>query len=105
LVEIVDIAGERDLYAIVDLYLTKLGKSGVFYRRTMPGSEIQYGTQTLGINKLKSLMKEIYAEGGLTGKRTCATQMYISGIDEQEIMACTGHPSEKSVRKYKRSSD
>ena len=38
-----------------------------------------------------------------SGKRTCATQLYIAGVDEQEIMARTGYRSEKSVRKYKQS--
>lgn len=35
-----------------------------------------------------------------SGKRTCAIQLYIAGVAEQEIMARTGHRSEKSVRKY-----
>lgn len=105
-------SGERSLYTIFDLYLTALGNTGIFYRRPLPGPEIRYGTQALGINKLKSMMKEMCAAGGLkgnftnhSGKRTCATQMYLSGIDEQEIMSRTGHRSEKAVRKYKRSSD
>lgn len=105
-------SGERSLYTIFDLYLTALGNTGIFYRRPLPGPEIRYGTHALGINKLKSMMKEMCAAGGLkgnftnhSGKRTCATQMYLSGIDEQEIMSRTGHRSEKAVRKYKRSSD
>ena len=56
-------------------------------------------------------MKVICKRGGLkgnysnhSGKRSCATQLYMAGIDEQEIMARTGHRSEKSVRKYKQSS-
>ncbi|XP_062602127.1 zinc finger MYM-type protein 2-like [Saccostrea cucullata] len=104
--------GDRSLYEIFDLYLTTLGNDGLFYRKPLPGPEIRFGTQALGMNKLKSMMKEMCAAGGLTGnftnhsgKRTCATQMYLSGIDEQEIMARTGHRSEKAVRKYKRSSD
>ena len=43
-------------------------------------------------------------EGNYTnhsGKRTCATQLYLAGVDEQDIMARTGHRSEKAVRKYK----
>jgi hypothetical protein len=55
-------------------------------------------------------MKEITCKAGLegnftnhSGKRTCATQLYHAGIDEQEIMSRTGHRSEKAVRKYKRS--
>ena len=56
------------------------------------------------------MMKEIALraeiQGNFTnhsGKSTCATQLYMSGIDEQEIMARTGHRSEKAVRKYKQS--
>lgn len=33
-------------------------------------------------------------------KCTCATQMYIAGVPEQEIIKRTGHCSE-AVRKYK----
>ena len=36
-----------------------------------------------------------------SGKRTCVTQLYMAGVDEQEIMQRTGHRSEKSVQKYK----
>ena len=36
-------------------------------------------------------------------KRTCATQLYKPGVDEQEIMSRTGHRSETAVRKYMRS--
>jgi hypothetical protein len=56
-------------------------------------------------------MKEITTKTGLqgnytnhSGKRTCATQLYIAGIPDQEIMARTGHRTETAVRKYKRSS-
>lgn len=56
-------------------------------------------------------MKIICERGGLkcnyndhSGKRSCATQHYMAGVDEQEIMARTGHRSEKSVRTYKQSS-
>ena len=55
-------------------------------------------------------MKEITGKPGLvgnftyhSGKRTCATQLYQAGVDEQEIMSRTGHRSETAVRKYKRS--
>ena len=30
-----------------------------------------------------------------------STQLYMAGVDEQEIMQRTGHRSEKSVQKYK----
>ena len=93
-------------------YLLALGNMGPFYRRPLNGAPLRYGQQTIGINKLKSFMKTICAKAGLvgnftnhSGKRTCATQLYNAGVAEQEIMKRTGHRSEKSVRKYKRSSD
>ena len=56
-------------------------------------------------------MRVICTEGGLqgnysnhSGKRTCATQLYMSGVEEQQIMARTGHRSQAGVRKYKRCS-
>lgn len=65
----------------------------------------------MGINKLKSFMRVSCTEGGLhgnysnhSGKRTCATQLYLSGVEEQQIMNRTGHRSQAGVRKYKRSS-
>ena len=46
------------------------------------------------IMKLKNFMKVICERGGLkgnytnhSGKRSCATQLYMAGVDEQEIMA------------------
>lgn len=55
-------------------------------------------------------MKIICKKGGLvgnftnhSGKRTCASQLYSAGMDEQPIMERTGHRSERAVRKYKRS--
>ena len=51
------------------------------------------------------MIKVIWAHAELSvnytnhsGKRTCVTQLYMSGVDEQEIMQKTGHRSEKSVR-------
>ncbi|KAK3084306.1 hypothetical protein FSP39_011366 [Pinctada imbricata] len=90
-----------------------LGNEGPFYRRRLAGSgsiSVRYGEQVLGINRLKGLMKEITdikagLQGNFTnhsGKRTCATQLYHAGVDEQEIMQRTGHRSETAVRKYKR---
>ena len=54
-------------------------------------------------------MKSIAQKGGLqgnytnhSGKRTCATQLYIGGVPEAEIMSVTGHRSQQGVRKYMR---
>lgn len=56
-------------------------------------------------------MKEICQKGGIqgnfsnhSGKRTCATQLYQAGIEEQEIMGRTGHRS-NAVRTYKTSNE
>lgn len=57
-------------------------------------------------------MKEMCCKSGLegnftnqSGKRACATQLYQSGLDEQQIMNRTGHRSLNGVRKYKRVSN
>nr|XP_034336669.1 uncharacterized protein LOC117692546 [Crassostrea gigas] len=107
-------SGERCIADFFDLYLDSLGRQGTFYRRPLPATSdvpIRYGNQAVGINKLKSFMRVICTEGGLqgnysnhSGKRTCATQLYLSGVEEQQIMNRTGHRSQAGVRKYKRSS-
>lgn len=55
-------------------------------------------------------MKSIAKKGGLqgnytnhSGKKTCATQLYVGGVPEAEIMSVTGHRSQQGVRKYMRS--
>ena len=77
---------------------------GAFYRRPLAGLPIRYGNQVIGVNKHKNMIKVICACAELSGnytnhsgKRTCVTQLYMAGLDEQEIM----HRSEKSIRKYK----
>ncbi|XP_061180579.1 uncharacterized protein LOC133189188 [Saccostrea echinata] len=107
-------SGERCIADYFDPYLDSLGRQGTFYRRPLPATSevlIRYGNQVVGINKLKNLMRIICTEGGLqgnysnhSGKRTCATQLYMSGVEEQQIMDRTGHRSQAGVRKYKRSS-
>ena len=99
------------IYDYYEKYLTALGNRGYFYRRPLAGGIVRYGEQVVGVNKIKGLMKEITTKTGLqgnyfnhSGKRTCATQLYIAGIPEQEIMARTGHRTETAVLKYKRSS-
>ena len=54
-------------------------------------------------------MKTICSNAGIMGnktnhslKATCATRLFHAGIDEQVIMAKTGHRSIKGVRAYKR---
>ncbi|XP_062606633.1 uncharacterized protein LOC134268405 [Saccostrea cucullata] len=91
---------ERNVAYFVRQYIEALWGRGAFYRRSLHGYPIRYGEQPIGINKLKNFMKIICERGGLkgnytnhSGKRSCATQLYMAGVDEQEIMARTGHRS------------
>lgn len=63
-----------------------------FYRRPLHGYPIRYGKQPIGINKLKNFMKIICERGGLkgnytnhSGKRSCATQLYMALFHGQYI--------------------
>ncbi|XP_061186495.1 uncharacterized protein LOC133194575 [Saccostrea echinata] len=98
---------------LVRMISTDENGSEPFYRRPLENKNNlkTFSKQCLGVNKLSKLMKSICEEGGLkgafsnhSGKRTCATQLYQAGIQEQEIMGRTGHRSVQSVRKYKRPS-
>ncbi|XP_062598710.1 zinc finger MYM-type protein 3-like [Saccostrea cucullata] len=102
--------GDRCIADYFHQYLDALGNEGEFYRRPLAGNPIRYGAQVVGVNKIKTFMKIICKKGGLvgnftnhSGKRTCASQLYSTGMDEQAIMERTGHRSERAVRKYKRS--
>lgn len=105
--------GNRCLAEYFRIYLDALDGQGPFYRRPLPGTPdrpIRYGTQVVGINKIKTFMKSIAKKGGLqgnytnhSGKKTCATQLYVGGVPEAEIMSVTGHRSQQGVRKYMRS--
>lgn len=95
------------------MYLGALGNEGYFYRKPLEadGDKLRYGKQPVGVNKLDMFMKDICKKGNLSGnftnhsgKRTCATQLYRAGIEEQEIMGRTGHRS-TAVRSYKTASD
>ena len=109
------ITGPRCIANMFKLYLDALGNEGDFYRRPLPsapGDLLRYSSQPIGVNKLGLFMKEIAEKGGLkgnytnhSGKRTCATQLYNAAVQEQEIMARTGHLSEFAVRQYKRTSE
>lgn len=77
--------------------------AGPFYRRALEGRK--FSKQCIGVNKLSTMMKSMCEEGGLSGnftnhsgKRTCATALYQAGVEEQKIMARTGHRSIESVR-------
>lgn len=105
--------GNRCLAEYFRIYLEALDSQGPFYRRPLPGTPerpIRYGTQVVGINKIKTFMKSIAKKEGLqwnytnhSGKKTCATQLYVGGVPEADIMSVTGHRSQQGVRKYMRS--
>lgn len=102
------VSGPRCLADLFEKYLQALGHRGFFYRRPLSDG-IRYSEAVVGINKIKTFMATICKKAGIegnftnhSGKRTCATSLYDAGIDEQEIMARTGHRSERALRQYKR---
>lgn len=105
--------GSRCLVEYFRTYLDAFDFKDPFCRRPLPVTSenpIRYGTQVVGINKLKGFMKSVLQKGGLqgnytnnSGKKTCATQLYIGGVHEAEIMSVAGHRSQQGVRKYMRS--
>jgi hypothetical protein len=48
-------------------YLNAMNNTGKFYRRPLAGQPIRHGTQAIGINKLKTMMKCICDRAGLIG--------------------------------------
>lgn len=87
--------GDRCLVDYFELYLGSLGNTGAFYRRPLPPTDeeqIRFGQQVVGVNKLKSFIKNKPQNGGLkgnfsnhSGKRACATQLYMNGVSEQKM--------------------
>ena len=105
---------ERSDCCIVDIfseYLSLVPKSGPFYRRPIKNSSPpKFSQQCLGRNTLSTIVKRFCEKAGFTGnytnhsgKVTCATSLFRSGVDEQLIKKQTGHRSDASVRAYKRS--
>ena len=68
-----------------------------------------YSTTPVGHNTLAKTVKRLCETAGISGYKTNhslrvtnATRLFQSGIDEQLIMARTGHRSLEGVRAYKR---
>ena len=104
--------GTRCVVDLFSEYLARIGeKSGPFYRRPVKNSDPpKFTKQVLGRNTLSTIVKRFCEEAGFqgnytnhSGKVTCATTLFRSGVDEQLIMRQTGHRSD-AVRAYKRSS-
>eukprot|EP00117_Sycon_ciliatum_P039750 scpid102122/ scgid3528/ len=71
------------------------------------GSSVVRRQWPLGKNTLRCMVADICSRGGLRGyytnhspRRTCATQLYDNGVDEQMIKEVTGHRSD-AVRESK----
>ena len=90
-------------------YLSLVPKSGPFYRRLIKNSSLpKFSQQWLGRNTLATIVKSFCIKAGFTGnytnhsgKVTCATSLFRSGVDEQLIKKQTSHRSD-SVWAYKR---
>ena len=88
-----------------------VGTTGHFYHRPLPGAEVRFSQQPVGVNKLATLNKSMCTKAGLqgnisnhSGKRTCATSLFHEGFDEQMVSSRTGHRS-TAIRDYKVPSD
>ena len=82
----------------------------VFYLKPLvsPQEHCWYSARPVGHNLLSDTVKRLCNQVGVSGhftnhslRRTCATRLFQSGIDEQQIMSVTGHRSIDAVRVYK----
>lgn len=100
---------ERCVVDLFSTYLSLIPRSGPFYRRPIKGAKPpRFSKQVVGKNKLSTIVKDFCKraefKGNYTnhsGKVTCATELFQSGMDEQLIMRQTG-PRSNAVRLYKR---
>ena len=88
-----------------------VGTTGHFYHHPLPGAEVCFSQQPVGVNKLATLNKSMCTKADLqgnfsnhSGKRTCATLLFHEGFDEQMFSSRTGHRS-TAIRDYKVPSD
>ncbi|XP_065185828.1 uncharacterized protein KIAA1958-like [Sycon ciliatum] len=100
--------------AIFKKYVAKRpSEAQAFYLKPLqkPTEQTWFGNVPLGKNTLRCMVADICSRGGLSGfftnhslRRTCATQLYDNGVDEQTIKEVTGHRSD-AVRQYKVTSE
>ena len=100
-------SGARNVYDIYQTYMKAVGNEGNFYKRPLSGNGIRFSQQTIGVNKLGSIIKNMCAKANILdyftnhlGKRTCATSLYQAGINDLEICRRTGHRG-NAVNLYK----
>lgn len=88
---------DRNPVRLYTSYIDLVGdKDGKFYKRPISGT-LKFSKQNIDVNRLENLMKEMCCKVGLkrnftsqSGKWTCVTQLYQSGLDDQQIMNRAG---------------
>ena len=87
---------------------------GAFYLQPLsrPKGNVWYSKTPVGHNPLQQTVPKLMKAAGFKGfyynhslRVTTATRLFNEGVDEQLIMARTGHSSTDGVRAYKRTSD
>ena len=101
---------------IVQKYINLLPRGGVkpnLYLHSLKHTKpsVWYGSTPLGVNKVRSVVKEMLRNAGLDGfftnhslRRTAATRLYHAGENVKLIKEVTGHISD-AVEKYETTSD
>ena len=101
---------------IVQKYISLIPKSGTksnLYVHSLkhPKPSLWYTTKPLGVNKVRSVVKDMLKNAGLDGfftnhslRRTAATRLFQSGQNVKLIKEVTGHISD-AVEKYETTSD
>ena len=103
--------GDRCVVSLFLLYLSLIPESGPFYRQPIKNSNPpKFSKQVVGRNILSTVVKRFCEAAGFSGnytnhsgKVTCATALFHSGIDEQLVQRQTRHRSD-AVRRYKQPS-
>ena len=105
---------DRCLVRLFKLYNSKCPANrpdDAFYLRPLsrPRGDVWYTRTPVGHNTLASTIARMFKAAGISGQftnhsltATSATCMFDAGLDEQLIMALTGHSSTGGVRSYKR---
>jgi integrase len=105
---------ERCLLRLIRLYNSKCPKDrpdDAFYLRplTKPKGDVWYQRSAVGHNVLAGTVARLFKSAGIAGhysnhslRATSAIRLFDAGLDEQLIMALTGHTSSAGVRSYKR---
>ena len=116
-----EVDGENCPVFLLDCYINKLPteakEKDLFYRHALPTlpknpESPWYLSVPVGKNTLCSMVKEMFADTGLSGKKTNhslrvagTTSLFDPGAPERVIQGRTGHLSIDALRKYERVSE